>query len=263
MPEGPEIRRAAEKLAAAVLGQPLTEVDFAFPQLKHYRQPLIGERILAIEPRGKALLTHFSNGLTMYSHNQLYGVWKVVMAGKSPDTKRDLRVRLETADSAILLYSASDISLGSREAIEQHPFLKRIGPDVLDMLLTVEAVEQRLQSPRFCKRQLGGMLLDQTFLAGLGNYLRAEILWQAQLAPQHKPRDLAPAALNLLAQALVAIPRFSYQTRGQVNENRRHGALFNFKVFQRSGEPCERCGAMIVRRKLSSRPFYWCPGCQN
>ncbi len=82
MPEGPEIRRAADKLAAAVIDQPLTAVDFAFPQLKHYRQRLLGERIVAIEPRGKALLTHFSNGLTMYSHNQLYGVWKVAAAGR-------------------------------------------------------------------------------------------------------------------------------------------------------------------------------------
>ncbi len=116
MPEGPEIRRAADKLAAAVIDQPLTAVDFAFPQLKHYRQRLIGERIVAIEPRGKALLTHFSNGLTMYSHNQLYGVWKVAAAGETPETKRDLRVRLETARSAILLYSASDITVG--------PFIK-------------------------------------------------------------------------------------------------------------------------------------------
>ncbi|MBI3310511.1 MAG: endonuclease VIII, partial [Serratia liquefaciens] len=82
MPEGPEIRRAADALAAAVIDQPLTDVDFAFPQLKHYRDRLIGERIIAIEPRGKALLTHFSNGLTLYSHNQLYGVWKVVKAGE-------------------------------------------------------------------------------------------------------------------------------------------------------------------------------------
>lgn len=263
MPEGPEIRRAADALAAAVIDQPLTEVGFAFPQLKHYRDRLIGERIIAIEPRGKALLTHFSNGLTMYSHNQLYGVWKVVKAGETPDTKRDLRVRLETAQQAILLYSASEITLGQREEIEQHPFLQRIGPDVLDMSLTVAMVAKRLLSPAFRRRQLGGMLLDQGFLAGLGNYLRAEILWQAELAPQHRPQDLTPETLQRLAQALLAVPRLSYRTRGLVDENRHHGALFNFKVFHRSGEPCERCGAMIVRIQLSSRPFYWCPACQK
>ncbi|MFI8415408.1 endonuclease VIII [Serratia sp. NPDC078593] len=263
MPEGPEIRRAADKLVAAVLAQPLTDVWFAFPQLKHYQAELVGERIIAIEPRGKALLTHFSNGLTLYSHNQLYGVWKVAKSGETPDTKRDLRVRLQTAEQAILLYSASDITVAPREEIEQHPFLKRIGPDVLDSELTEQQVAQRLLSPAFCRRQLGGMLLDQAFLAGLGNYLRAEILWQAQLAPRHKPHDLTADAVQRLAQALLEIPRLSYQTRGRVNDDVHHGALFRFNVFHRSGEPCLRCGAMIEKTTLSSRPFYWCPVCQQ
>lgn len=75
MPEGPEIRRAADKLEAAVLNKALTEVWFAFPQLKPFEQTLVGQSVERIETRGKALLLHFSNGLTMYSHNQLYGVW--------------------------------------------------------------------------------------------------------------------------------------------------------------------------------------------
>ena len=82
MPEGPEIRRVADKLEAAIVGQPLTEAWFAFPQLKTYEPSLIGEQVQAIETRGKALLTHFSNGLTLYSHNQLYGIWRIV----KPDT---------------------------------------------------------------------------------------------------------------------------------------------------------------------------------
>ena len=75
MPEGPEIRRAADSLEAAVQGEPLTDVWFAFPQLQVYQAPLVGQRVTHIETRGKALLTHFSGGLTLYSHNQLYGIW--------------------------------------------------------------------------------------------------------------------------------------------------------------------------------------------
>ena len=82
MPEGPEIRRAADVLATAVVNKPLTDVWFAFPALKPYQSALRGTRITSIETRGKALLTHFSNGLTLYSHNQLYGVWRVVNAGE-------------------------------------------------------------------------------------------------------------------------------------------------------------------------------------
>lgn len=263
MPEGPEIRRAADSLEAAVKGKPLTEVWFAFPQLQPFAAALIGCTVEQIETRGKALLTHFSNGLTMYSHNQLYGVWRVMDAGQAAQTTRVLRVRLETADKAILLYSASDIAILNAQELVEHPFLQRVGPDVLDMSLTAEQVKSRLLSPRFAKRQFSGLLLDQAFLAGLGNYLRVEILWFAGLAAQHRACCLNDVQLTTLAQAMLDIPRLSYQTRGRVDDNRHHGAWFSFKVFHREGEACERCGGIIEKTTLSSRPFYWCPGCQK
>ncbi len=136
MPEGPEIRRAADTLEAAIKGEPLTEAWFAFPQLQPYQTQLIGQRVTHIATRGKALLTHFSGGLTLYSHNQLYGVWRVVDAGVEPQSKRVLRVRLQTARKAILLYSASEIEILTAQQLAHHPFLQRVGPDVLDMTLT-------------------------------------------------------------------------------------------------------------------------------
>lgn len=264
MPEGPEIRRAADQLVRAVVNKPLTDVWFAFSELQPYQSALIGTHITAIETRGKALLTHFSNGLTLYSHNQLYGVWRVVDAGKvPPQSKRSLRVKLQSTEGTILLYSASEIEMWSSDEIENHPFLQRIGPDVLDNGLTVALVHERLLSVRFRNRQLGGMLLDQAFLAGLGNYLRAEILWQAELIAQHKPKDLDDRQLDALADACLSIARLSYATRGQPQENKHHGALFHFRVFGREGKSCERCGATIEKTSVSSRPFFYCPGCQH
>ncbi|CAO97356.1 endonuclease VIII [Erwinia tasmaniensis] len=264
MPEGPEIRRAADRLEAAIKGKVLTDVWFAFPALQTYQQMLVGERVIAIETRGKALLTHFSNGLTLYSHNQLYGVWRIINSGSEPaKSKRVLRVRLAAADKTLLLYSASDIQLLDAQGLATHPFLLRVGPDVLDMALTQQQVRERLLSTRFRRRQFGALLLDQAFLAGLGNYLRVEILWQAQLAAQHKAETLSDKQLDALAEALLAVPRLSYRTRGQADENRHHGALFSFNVFHRAGKACRRCGESIVKTMLSSRPFYWCPGCQK
>lgn len=263
MPEGPEIRRAADNLEKAVAGRPLTDVYFAFETLKPFEEMLTGKCIERVETRGKAMLTHFSNGLILYTHNQLYGVWRIVDAGEIPESSRILRVRLETADKAILLYSASDIEMLEQSQLDQQPFLKRIGPDVLDSGLTVEQIKARLLSPAFCRRQLGTLLLDQTFLAGLGNYLRAEILWEAEIAPKHHAAELENNSLDRLAQAILAIPRHSYQTRGKADEGKHHGALFRFRVFHRAGEPCERCFNMIEKTTLSSRPFYWCPHCQQ
>lgn len=263
MPEGPEIRRAADSLEAAIKGKPLTDAWFAFPQLKPYETQLIGQTVTHIETRGKALLTHFSHNLTLYSHNQLYGVWRVINVGEQPQTNRVLRVRLQTAEKAILLYSASDIEMLTPEQLITHPFLQRVGPDVLNMRLTAETVKARLLSPAFRNRQFSGLLLDQAFLAGLGNYLRVEILWEVGLAGQRKASQLNERQLDALSHALLEIPRLSYNTRGVVDDKKHHGALFRFKVFHREGKPCERCGGAIERTMLSSRPFYWCPACQQ
>lgn len=269
MPEGPEIRRAADRLAAAVAGQTVLRAQFAFPHLKHFERALVGSRILSITPRGKALLTAFDNGWTLYTHNQLYGVWHVAGSGERPDTSRSLRVALETECAAILLYSASDIELWRSNEIEAHPFLQGLGPDVLDMTLDEAAVAVRLQSPPFRDRALGALLLDQGFLAGMGNYLRAEVLFDAGLHPALRPRDLDAMQTAHLARALLAIPRHSYATRGieptpgmRTDYLAHEGERFRFRVFKREGQPCERCGTAIERGTSQSRPLFLCPHCQ-
>lgn len=270
MPEGPEIRRTADRLAAAVIGEPLRAAWFAFPALKPYEHDLIGRRIEAIVPHGKALLTRFDHGWTLYSHNQLYGVWKIAAAGERPDSSRSLRVALETERSAILLYSASDVEMWRTAEIHTHPFLAKLGPDVLDPALETDAVVARLHDPRFCGRALGALLLDQGFLAGMGNYLRSEVLFAAGLRPEQRPQALDDAQISLLARELLAIPRRSYATRGiEPTRSMREDYLtdtpegFRFLVFDREGQPCPHCGGAIVRQDIGGRRLYLCPHCQH
>jgi len=270
MPEGPEIRRTADRLAEAVAGRPLVSAWFGLPALRRHAKTLPGRRVVAVEARGKALLTRFDHGWTLYTHNQLYGVWKVCAAGERPQTTRVLRVALETADAAILLYSASDVSMWRSDEVESHPFLQGLGPDVLDPALDAAAVAARLQSPRFRGRALGGLLLDQGFLAGMGNYLRAEVLFAAGLRPERRPKDLDATTTARLARVLLDIPRLSYATRGiQQADGMRSDYLadtpdgFRFQVFGRAGEPCPACGTAIERSSVASRRLYLCPSCQS
>jgi len=270
MPEGPEIRRAADRLAEAVLGRPLAAAWFHFPTLKPYQKTLPGRVVTAIVPHGKALLTHFDNGLSLYSHNQLYGVWKVAAAGERPvQGARSLRVALETDERAILLYSASDVAMWKTDELHRHPFLARLGPDVLDPALTAAEVARRLQDPRFAGRSLVALLLDQGFLAGMGNYLRSEVLFAAAIAPGRHPAGLSASERKRLAKALLDIPRASYRTRGIEPASGMKSdyltdtpAGFRFRVFDREGEPCPRCGDVVVRQELGSRRLYWCRHCQ-
>ncbi|MDE1962831.1 MAG: endonuclease VIII [Xanthomonadaceae bacterium] len=263
MPEGPEIRRAADALARAVVGEPLVQAWFAPPALQRYGKKLAGHHIEAITPHGKALLTRFDNGLTLYSHNQLYGVWRVANAGERPATGRSLREALETARKAILLYSATDIEMWPTAQVHEHPFLQRIGPDALDPALDAAAVESRLRDPLFTRRRLGALLLDQAFVAGLGNYLRVEILWEAGLDHDRRPCDLDDTERALLAEAILDLPRRSYRTRGRRGAGHLQDTPFRFRAYERAGEPCERCLTPIEKSMVASRPFYACPRCQR
>ena len=272
MPEGPEIRLAADRIARILEGQIVEDVEFAFPQLKPFEARLRGRAVQRIDTRGKAMLTRFEGGLTIYSHNQLYGRWFTSRRGELPRTNRSLRVALHTADNSALLYSASDVDVLDAEGLAGHPFLNRLGPDLLDPDLEVGALAERFRTKPFRGRSLASLLLDQSFLAGLGNYLRSEILFCAGLGPMRRPRDLDPVDCLRLAEQSLALGWRSYRTQGitldekqrnQLEEKRKKGERRKrFWVFARAGQPCYRCGATIRKETRGSRRLYLCPSCQ-
>ena len=81
MPEGPEIRLAADEIAKVIENQVIEDIDVGLPHLICSAKKLIGVKVEEVETRGKAMLIHFANGLSVYSHNQLYGVWKTGKRG--------------------------------------------------------------------------------------------------------------------------------------------------------------------------------------
>ncbi|MCB0195990.1 MAG: endonuclease VIII [Anaerolineae bacterium] len=272
MPEGPEIRLAADKIAKAIVGQPTTELFFAFDELKPFEETLRGQTVTAVETRGKAILTRFANGYTIYSHNQLYGVWMIRDAYDFPQTNRDLRLAIHNAKKSALLYSASDIEVLHNDALSEHPFLRNLGPDLLNDTLTVEHVIARFTDDRFRRRRLYSLLLDQGFLAGLGNYLRSEVLFVAQVHPSLRPVDCSPEQIERLAAAALTLTRQSYETKGITNDLQRAADLkaqgcsyaeYRFRVFNRDSQPCYGCGTPIVKDTLGGRRSYFCPTCQT
>ena len=272
MPEGPEIRLAADKIADALVGRAALSVEFAFDRLQPFEKRLQGHRVRDIETRGKAILTHFDNGWSIYSHNQLYGRWMISRQGKQPNTTRQLRLAIHNRDYSARLYSASDIDVIATSELEKHPFLARLGPDILSAQLTADDVLARLQAAPYRRRQFAGLLLDQGFLAGLGNYLRAEILTAAGLHPLARPADCTPAELRKLATQIVRLTRRSYKTRGIINppglvkELKKLGyrtrEQYRFNTYGRDGRPCHRCGESIEFNLAGGRKMFFCPNCQ-
>ena len=272
MPEGPEIRLAADRVAKVLVDQTIEDAAFAFSELRRYEKRVRGATVTAIDTRGKAMLTRFDNGLTLYSHNQLYGRWYTTRRDRLPDTARSLRVALHTKTHSALLYSASDVEILTERQIERHPFLTRIGPDILDECLSVDEVAERLAKDRFRRRSLGALYLDQAFLAGIGNYLRSEILFTSRLYHAVKPADLDVASRRRLARETLKISRRSYRTKGVTVPRDRARALraqglsyrqYRFWVFGRDGQGCYECAAPIERAEVSSRGLFYCPSCQK
>ena len=271
MPEGPEIRRAADRIEQQIGGRVVDDAWFAFPELAEQAASLIGVRVLRVDTRGKAMLIGFADQRVLYSHNQLYGVWKLHKEGKPPSTRRSLRVRLTTEGRCASLYSASDISLWHEDNLAEHPFLSRLGPDLLSQAVTPLQVQQRLSLKQFHRRSLGALLLDQGFVAGLGNYLRSEILFYARCHPKQRPVDLTEQQRQQLAVCIIETTRQAYEQAGVTNtqswieqaiatgEPRRQ---WRFSVFERAGLGCHRCGQIIERMMVGSRRLYLCPGCQ-
>lgn len=272
MPEGPEIRRAADRIEQQIGGRVINDAWFAFPELADQAESLIGVRVSRVDTCGKAMLIRFADQRVLYSHNQLYGVWKLHSEDKPPNTKRTLRVRLSAEGRCASLYSASDISLWHAENLNKHPFLARLGPDLLSQDVAPNDVLQRINLKQFYKRSLGALLLDQGLVAGLGNYLRSEILFFSQLPPSARPVDLSHKQQQTLACYIIDVTRQAYQTAGITNreawivqaktagEPRRQWC---FAVFERAGLECHRCGTVIERKMVGSRRLYLCPICQS
>jgi endonuclease-8 len=271
MPEGPEVRLEADRIAAAMVGSPLEVVEFGLPKLTRFEKILTGTRVIEVETRGKAMLTHFDNDLSMYSHNQLYGKWLVRVRGKLPPTNRSLRVGLHSESHSAILYSASEIEVLERRLVEAHPFLSKLGPDVLSASLVWREIADRLQAPAFAGRSLASLYLDQGFLAGIGNYMRSEILHEAALNPFVRAKTLSRGERGRLARATLLISDRAYQQAGTTNAPGRVRTLkrlgykrrdYRFAVFARAGLPCYRCGENIRRVEVSARRLYYCPNCQ-
>jgi endonuclease VIII len=261
VPEGPEVRRAAQRIERSVGGRPLRAVSLWSPQVAGEAEGLRAAGLVAAETTGKAMILRFADGRGIYVHLQLYGRWRF---GRSPaPAGRTLRIALIGARSGAFLYSATELAL--LDPGEVHPFVAEAGPDPL--FDGADAMAAALAgAPR---RALGAALLDPRRIAGIGNYLRAEILWEAELAPTRTWASLGAAERAALCAALVAVPRralaqgstvpepFAAQMDSLPPRARRHAA------YGRAGLACLRCDDVIVTATIGARPLYYCPVCQR
>jgi endonuclease VIII len=267
MPEGPEIFLAARAVHEAVAQQPCT-IELNYPPLAAKARSLRGIQIQRVHARSKAMLTEFANGLVLYSHNQLYGQW-VVHAADEPLLKRQVRLIISTAKHQAVLYSATDFAWLKAGKEHEHAYIAKLGPEVLSSEVNAAQIANRLA--QFPRRVIADALLDQHVLAGLGNYLRADILLVARINPLRKIASLSNQDLLRIAKACKTLTQRSVQKQGVVRPwaayqaTRKTGSDYEsarFFVFDREAAPCWECATPISRITHSGRGLFYCLKCQ-
>ena len=293
MPEGPEVQRYADILASALLNRPLTSIMARTQQarawLAEHPQVLVGATVRRVHARGKNLLIRFDDELFCYSHLMMWGRWQLLdNLGDEPIDKRE-RARLSTAEQHAILLSAPIFQI-QRGPLEIVPTLASLGPDILPdegEKFDAQEFERRLFLPENREREIGAILLDQDVLAGIGNYLRAEILFECRIDPWKRVRELTSSELEGLCREIPRVARLALETGGATapqgeRERMKSDASLVYSpsewgmrhwVFRRTNLPCLRCGSIIRQARQTTRVFedgedksrvmYFCPSCQK
>jgi len=274
MPELPEVQTIVNDLNAAdLIGVPISGAKvfwartIAEPSPGLFCNRLKGRKFTAIHRRGKHLVFETDNENTMLLHLRMSGRLHLVSADM-PRIKHE-HVIIKFNDKRQLRFH--DTRKFGRIHLTKDPakILNRLGPEPLEKGFTVKVLADRL---RRHKRLLKPLLLDQTFIAGLGNIYVDEALWDVKLHPN---RIAATLSMNEIKALHCAIPKVL--KRGLKNLGTSLGTgKTNFysvarnrgrnkdelKVFRRTDLPCPRCKTAIERIIVGQRSTHICSKCQ-
>jgi formamidopyrimidine-DNA glycosylase len=222
-----------------------------------------GRRITAIGRRGKQLLLDLDDGSFLTIHLKMTGQLFVVPAGRPTDPYERLALRLD--DGRELRFR--DIRKFGRVGLydaDDDPF-DGVGPEPLDPSFTLRAFRARIRGRR---ARLKPLLVDQAFIAGVGNIYADEALWRARLHPLRSAASLRPADERRLYRSLVEVLAEAVERRGSSIDDYTapdgDGEMQErLDVYQRTGLPCPRCGRPIRRIVIGIRSTHFCSFCQR
>ena len=296
MPELPEVETVARDLARRVTGATIEHATVLWDRTVRHPQPperfveeVSGVTIRRVSRRAKTVLLHLEDGRVMTVALRMTGALIVVPEGTPDDPYarvvfaladgRELRYRDVRKFGRIGLWPGGGLrSVGAGRGARSRKVAEgarryRIGevfsghgPEPLQRSFTVERFAQRL---RRRSSRLKTLILDQSFIAGVGNIYADEALWRARLHPLRTADSLSVEEVRRLYRAVRAALREAVVNRGTtfsdyVGVDGEPGAnAEQLRVYQRTGEPCLRCGRPIARIVVGQRSTHFCPRCQR
>ncbi len=269
MPELPEVETIARRLEPQLRGQIIRQAEvfwprtLALPDLITFKNRIRDQAIQRLSRRGKFLLLHLSTD-TLLIHLRMSGDL-LLKEGKIQPEKHD-RLILTLASphgpqTTALVFT--DPRKFGRVWLTADPqqILGSLGPEPFDPAFTVEWLSAALASKQ---RQIKPLLLDQTFIAGLGNIYTDEALHLAGIHPLTSSHRIPAQRAAALWSAIRTVLQEGIRRNGASIDWVYRGGEFqnHFRVYGRTGEACPTCGATIQRILIGQRSSHFCPVCQ-
>jgi formamidopyrimidine-DNA glycosylase len=272
MPELPEVETVARSLAPQVVGRTIAGVErldwermVETPPAPVFRDLIAGRRILGVRRRSKWVLLDLDDGWVLAIHLRMSGNLTV----QAPADVARPHVHLVLA-----LDDGRRIFFDDERKFGRVRLLDRGGLAALDAAHGPEPLADAFSAAEFARILAGRrtkikpLLLDQRMIAGIGNIYASEALWLARIHPLLPAAAIDAAGAEALHGAIRAVLekaiahegsslrnyRNSYGRRGQNQEH--------FLVYDRTGQPCQRCGTPIERIVVGQRSTFYCPTCQ-
>lgn len=277
MPELPEVETIVRALreggreGAAIPGRTASVVDLtwartlAVPDPQTFAERISGQTVRDVNRRGKFIVIPLSLD-TLLIHLRMSGDLRVEAGldgdGRPLPLQSHDRLAVYFTDGLRLAFN--DARKFGRAWLTPHPqdVLGELGPEPLDDGFTAAMLFEMLRSRR---RQIKPLLLDQTFLAGLGNIYTDEALHLAQLHPNQLSDRVSPEGAVRLWHAIRAVLQEGIRRNGASIDWVYRGGDFqnSFRVYQQTGRPCPVCGHPVERTTVGQRGTHFCPVCQT
>lgn len=264
MPELPEVETERGRLAAATEGRRIVSARIDDARLTRPDDPnlvagmLSGDRVAAVERRGKYIVVRLASGNTLLVHLRMTGGFRY-----APATHE--RAILELDDGSRVAYRDTR-RFGTWRLVDedeaQHVLEMKNGPEPLGRGFTTAFLSGRLARRA---APLKAAILDQRTVAGLGNIYSDEALWHARLNPLRPAGELDADEVARLRDGIRKALKLGINRRGaDLGDGAYAGGRMQdeFRAYGREGEACSRCGAPIVKTRVGGRGTWYCVTCQ-
>ncbi len=265
MPELPEVETIARKLAPDLVGRTIKEADLrwkrtlAKPSPKNFKEQVKGQKIIKVTRRAKYFILRLSD-VDLLIHLRMSGDLFIRNSTIQPEKHDRLIIKLTGNKSLVF----NDTRKFGRVWLTANPqeVLGKLGPEPLGRDFTPQWLFEALKRKR---RQLKPLLLDQTFLAGLGNIYTDEALHIAKLHPLGLSDSVSRKQASVLHEAIRKVLKEGIKRNGASIDWAYRGGEFQnyFRVYDREGKRCIVCGTQIQKLIVGQRGTHICPKCQS